>query len=77
MVQIIAAAVGIIGILFFVIILGTLFGGIAGWTVNLVFPFVFSTLNSLLGTELTAFEMGAVLGFVGGFFRTSVTKKDE
>ena len=76
MLQIIAAAVGIIGLLFFVIILSTLFGGIAGWTVNLVFPFVATTLNSLMGTELTAFEMGAVLGFVGSFFRTSLTKKD-
>ena len=76
MVQIIAAAVGIIGLLFFVIILSTLFGGIAAWTVDLVFPFVATTLNSLLGTELTAFEMGAVMGFVGSFFRTSVTKKD-
>jgi hypothetical protein len=76
MVQIIAAAVGIIGLLFFVIILSTLFGGIAGWTVDLVFPFVAITLNSLLGTTLTAFEMGAVMGFVGSFFRTSVTNKD-
>ena len=76
MLQIIAAAVGIIGLLFFVIILSTLFGGNAVWTVTLVFPFVATTLNSLMGTELTAFEMGAVLGFVGSFFRTSVTKKD-
>jgi hypothetical protein len=77
MIQVIGAAVGIIGLVFFVIILGTLFGGIAGWTVNLVFPFVFSTLNSLLGTELSAFEIGAVLGFIGGFFRTNVSNKSE
>jgi hypothetical protein len=76
MVQIIAAALGIIGLLFLVIILSTLFGGIAGWTVDLVFPFVATTLNLLLGTTLTAFEMGAVMGFVGSFFRTSVTNKD-
>jgi hypothetical protein len=76
MAQIIAAAAGIVAMVFFVIILSTLFGGIAGWTVDLVFPFVATTLNSLLGTELTAFEMGAVMGFVGGFFKTSVTNKD-
>jgi hypothetical protein len=75
MAQIIAAVVGIIGIVFFVIILGTLMGGVVGWIVNLLFPFVTVTLNALLGTTLTAFEMGAVLGFVGGFFRSSVTKK--
>jgi hypothetical protein len=48
---------------------------VVGWIVNLLFPFVTVTLNALLGTTLSAFEMGAVLGFVGGFFRSSVTKK--
>ena len=76
MAQIIAAAAGIVAMVFFVIILSTLFGGIAGWTVDLVFPFVATTLNTLIGTKLSAFEMGAVLGFVGGFFKTSVTNKD-
>jgi hypothetical protein len=31
----------------------------------------------MTGLTLTAFEMGAVLGFVGSFFKTSVTKESK
>ena len=74
---VILGAVAIAAILFVAVILGTLVGGIVGWVVGLVFPFVIVTLNTLTGLTLTGFEMGAVLGFVGSFFRTSVTKKNE
>jgi hypothetical protein len=77
MIQIIFAAVAVAAILFVAVLLGTLIGGIVGAIVGIVFPFVIVTLNTLTGLTLTGFEMGAVLGFVGSFFRTSVTKKDE
>jgi hypothetical protein len=49
-----------------------------GWTVDLVFPFVIPTLNTVTGLSLTAFEMGAVLGFVGSFFKASLnTSKSD
>ena len=73
---VVLGAVAIAAILFVAVLLGTLIGGIVGAIVGLVFPFVIVTLNTLTGLTLTAFEMGAVLGFVGSFFRTSVTKKD-
>jgi hypothetical protein len=64
-------------ILFAAVLLGTLIGGIVGWIVGMVFPFVIVTLNTMTGLTLTAFEMGAVLGFVGSFFKTSVTKESK
>jgi hypothetical protein len=77
MAAVILGAVAIAAILFVAVLLGTLIGGIVGWIVGLVFPFVIVTLNTLTGLTLTAFEMGAVLGFVGSFFKTSVTKESK
>jgi hypothetical protein len=57
--------------LFVSIIAGTLMGGVVGWTVNLAFPVVTDTLNQLSGLSLSAFDQGAVLGFVGGFIRST------
>lgn len=62
---------------FFSALLSTVIGGFVGWVVNMVFPFVTATLNGLAGTELTGFEMGAVLGFFGSFFRSSQTNKNK
>jgi hypothetical protein len=59
---------GILISLFMAIIAGTLVGGIVGWTVDLVFPVVTQSLNKLTGLGIDAFDMGAVLGFVGSFF---------
>ena len=77
MAAVILGAVAIAAILFVAVLLGTLIGGIVGWIVGMVFPFVIVTLNTLTGLTLTAFEMGAVLGFVGSFFKTSVTKESK
>jgi hypothetical protein len=70
--------ISLVALLFVAILLGTLVGGVVGWTVDLMFPFVVVTLNTLTGLSLTAFEMGAVLGFVGSFFKSSLnTSKSE
>lgn len=63
--------------LFMGIIYGTLVGGIVGYVVDWVFPFVNVTLNKLAGTTLTAFELGATLGFFGSFFRSSLSVKNK
>lgn len=70
-------ALGIAALLFVVVLLGTLIGGIVGWVVGIVFPFVFVTLNTLTGLTLTPFEIGAVLGFVGSFFKTSAAYESK
>jgi hypothetical protein len=71
----ILAGVGIVATLFFMIIINTLVGGVVGWTVDLVFPVVNQTLNTLSGLQLDAFDMGAVLGFFGSFFRSTLQSK--
>lgn len=61
-------------ILFAVIILGTLFGWFAGWVVGLFFSDML--LPIFATTFLKGFTMahiGAFLGFVGGFFKASVS----
>jgi hypothetical protein len=73
--EIIARVGFVVALLFVAVIASTVIGGIVGWVVGLVFPFVPQTINQLVGTELTAFELGAVLGFVGAFFRNSSTSK--
>ena len=68
------AIVGVVVTLFVGVCAGTFFGGVAGWVVNLVFPVVHTTINTLTGLSLDAFDQGAVLGFVGGFIRTNSSK---
>ena len=73
-VKICVGGVLVIGALFLVIILGTLMGGVAGWTVGLVFTDTIAALKLALGLAVTDFELGAMLGFVGAFFRASISK---
>ncbi len=74
--KIFGGGVLVIGGLFFIIILGTLMGGVAGWAVGMVFTDTIAALKQALGVVVTDFELGAMLGFVGGFFRASVSKSD-
>jgi prepilin signal peptidase PulO-like enzyme (type II secretory pathway) len=71
----ILSIVGILVTLFIAVIASTLIGGVVGWTVNLMFPVVNQTLNQLSGLQLDAFDMGAVLGFFGSFFRSTLQSK--
>jgi len=71
----ILSIVGILVTLFIAVIASTLIGGVVGWTVNLMFPVVTQTLNQLSGLQLDAFDMGAVLGFFGSFFRSTASSK--
>jgi hypothetical protein len=73
--QIIIPAFVIVALLFIAVLLSTVIGGVVGWIVEAVFPFVIVTLNQIAGTELTGFETGAVLGFFGSFFRSSSSSK--
>ena len=69
--QFIFSIVTILAGLFIAVIAGTLIGGFVGWTVNLMFPVVQATLNTLTGLSLDAFDQGAVLGFISGFVKSS------
>ena len=56
-------------------ILGTLFGAFAGWVVGLIFGKTILSFFAALGiTGFKMWQIGAVLGFVGGFFKSSSAK---
>lgn len=74
---VVVGAVGVGLLLFVAVLLSTIFGGIAGWVVGGVFPYVTDTLRSLLGLSLTNFELGAVLGFVGSFVKGSSSSSSK
>ena len=48
-----------------------LLGAAAGWLGGLVFPEVFANLSDMLfGKPVPAWQIGAMFGFIGGFFRS-------
>jgi len=59
-------------------ILGTLFGAIGGWIVGLFFSNTITGVLASAGiTGVKVWELGAFLGFMSGFFRSTVaTNKD-
>lgn len=76
-IKILAGAIAVVSALFFIIILSTLLGGIAGWTVGLVFTDSIAVVKSFLGVTCTNFELGAGLGFVGGFFKSTLSSSSD
>ena len=60
------------------VILGTLFGAVGGWIVGLFFGDTILTIFAMLGIKgVTMFQIGAFLGFVGGYFRTTSAEKAD
>ena len=55
---------------FLAAILSTVIGWIIGFCVGLIFPDVMWALRQILGVTLSNAQLGALLGFVGGFFRS-------
>ena len=51
-------------------------GAAAGWLGGLVFPDVFINLSEMLfGKQVPAWQIGAMFGFIGGFFRSFGTRR--
>ena len=70
-------ALGLVAVIILMVILGTLFGGIAGWIVGLFFTdTIMGTLNRI-GVDtigMTMWQLGATLGFISGFVKSSGVK---
>ena len=73
----IIAAIFVTALLFALVLLATLGGAFAGWVAGLFFE------ETILGTlrragmdthGLSMWQLGATLGFVGGFFRNATSK---
>ena len=58
-------------------VISVIFSGFAGWLFALIFPESFSGLIGWLGVDWTGFEAGAILGFIGSFFKSYYTAKDK
>ena len=53
-------------------ILGTLFGAFAGWVVGIFFGETILSFFAAIGiTGFKMWQIGASLGFIGGFFKSS------
>lgn len=59
------------------VILGTLLGGVVGVVVGWVFPAPLHALKGLLHISVTNFQLGAMLGFVSGFFKSSSSSSSK
>ena len=73
------AAIGLVLLVFVLVILGSLSGGIAGWIVGLFFAdIIMDTLNRI-GVDtmgMSMWQLGTTLGFVSGFFKTTKVQKN-
>lgn len=74
--KVIGAIVLVVGGLALLIPLSTIFGALAGWLIGWLFPDMMRHLCALL--HVTApYQAGALLGFVGGFFRSNLSSKNK
>jgi hypothetical protein len=69
------------GLVFIMPLLGVLFGAFSGWVVGLFFADTILGFLARLGAHtdgLAVWQVGAAMGFFGGFLKTSVSqsKKD-
>ena len=72
--------VGVIAVLLIVVVvlLSTIVGAFVGWLVGLFFGETILGIFACLGvTGFKMWQIGAFLGFVSGFFRSSFSSKSE
>ena len=67
------AGLVLIAIVFFLApLVGVLVGAFSGWVVGLFFPTTFNVLLAAIGLgQFAVWQLGAALGFVGGFLQSS------
>lgn len=77
LVKVVGAVVLSVTYLFFTILVTTLFSALAGWVVGMFFGNTILGILAACGLKgFVMWQIGATLGFVGSFFRTSVTTKN-
>lgn len=73
--EIILAVIGIIALIFVFPILCVALGAFTGWIVGLVFESTILGILAQVGiTGVKMWQVGACLGFIGGFFRNVNSK---
>lgn len=72
-------AVFIVGLLFLILwpIVSVFMGAVTGWIVGLCFGTTILSILTQLGiTDITMWQVGAFLGFVAAYFRSTFAKKE-
>ena len=69
------ALLAVLSALFLGCMMGTVVGAVAGFIVGLLFDDSLALLAQVLGIQAAPYQLGAIFGFVGGFFRTTVSGK--
>ena len=65
----------ILTVLFVMPLAGFLFGAFSGWVVGLFFGGIILEFFRQIGIDgFTMWEIGGALGFIGGYFKTVVSK---
>lgn len=71
----VAALSGIVGLVFVGTICSTALGCFTGWVVGQMWPDTMAIMLAKLGlADLQLWQFGAMLGFVGSFFRSSANR---
>lgn len=71
------AVLGIAG-LFFLRIAHAVFGGVSAWVVGFVFGEPILRFFAILGIHgFSMFQLGVVMGFIGGYLTTTTTVKEK
>ena len=65
------AGIGIVGFLIILVPLGAALGAFSGWIVGMLFPALAAKV--LAATGLAFYQVGALAGFIGPFFRSTQT----
>lgn len=78
-VAVLAGLIGVLAVFLLAPLVGVTIGAFAGWVVGHVFPGTIGIIGSLItgGATIPAWQVGAILGFVGGFFKTRVFSKTD
>lgn len=73
--QLVVALAFVAMAIFFAPLIGICVGAFAGWVVGMFFPGTVGLVGSAIsgGAVMPAWQVGAILGFVGGFFKTRVS----
>jgi hypothetical protein len=78
--KIVSVFVMVLALMFVAPLAGCFLGGLSGWIAGLVFHDEIIGFLGKIGADtngLTTWQVGAAMGFLGGFLKTSVsTKKD-
>lgn len=70
------ATLAVMALLFFAPVLGVLCGAFSGWVVGYFFPATFAPVVVFFHVP-TMWQLGAILGFIGGFFKSTQTNNEK